>query len=362
MENLLYWFKLKSVPGVGNLLFKRLIDNFKSPDKVFDVEDNDLLEIDGITRRLVSSIRNHKLSASYKNEMDIISKKGYRVITLNDTAYPPLLKEIPDPPPYLYVFGNLEPETHKVAIVGSRNATQYGLDAARYISQDLASINITVTSGMARGIDTSAHSGAIYGKGKTIAVLGTGLERIYPVENKKLFYKIAENGAVVSELPLHAEPDPHHFPARNRIISGLSLGTVVVEATRKSGSLITAKLAAEQNREVFAVPGSIKSFKSYGAHSLIKEGAKLVVSVKDIIDEFPFLSTQETMNIKDKVDLSSLSSDERFIFKSLGPYPVHIDELIRMSGHGAGLLSSILLGLELKGLVKQQPGKLFVTV
>ncbi|MCF8069369.1 MAG: DNA-processing protein DprA [Desulfobacterales bacterium] len=362
MENLLHWFKLKSINGIGNLLFKRLLDKFQTPGQVFEADRNDLLEVDGISQRIVSLIKKNNLPDSYKREMDIISKKKYQVITYNDAAYPPLLKEIPDPPPYLYVLGNLEANTHKIAIVGSRNATRYGLDAAGHLGFGLASLDITVVSGMARGIDTSAHTGAITAMGKTIAVLGTGLERIYPAENRKLYYKIAENGAVVSEFPLMAEPDPHHFPARNRIISGLSLGTVVVEATKKSGSLITARLAAEQNREVFAVPGSINSFKSFGAHSLIKAGAKLVVSVGDIIEEFPFLQHQKIKDstVKTDADLADLSSDERIVFDALGPYPVHIDELIRTSGHGAGLLSSILLRLELKGLINQQPGKLFV--
>jgi DNA processing protein len=219
---------------------------------------------------------------------------------------------------------------------------------------------------MARGIDTAAHEGALMGKGKTIAVLGCGLDRIYPAENRKLYHRISENGAVISEFALMTEPEAHNFPIRNRIISGISLGTVVVEASKKSGSLITARLAAEQNREVFAVPGSVQSFKSIGTHTLIKQGAKLVEHVQDIIEELgPFLETQipiagglkqpdETGAIK-----ASLSSEEAFVHQILGPYPEHIDDLVRKTSMETGKLSSILLKLELKGIVQQAPGKLF---
>jgi DNA processing protein len=219
---------------------------------------------------------------------------------------------------------------------------------------------------MARGIDTAAHQGALAAGGKTIAVLGSGLERIYPVENRKLFHRIAENGAVVSEFPLMAGPEAHHFPIRNRIISGMSLGTVVVEATRKSGSLITARLAAEQNREVFAVPGSIQSFKSAGSHTLIKQGAKLVEHAQDVIEELvplvPFNQRLEN-NSPDLTNkrLAFLSDDEVRVYQALDPYPVHVDDLARKISMEPGKLLSMLLKLELNGMVQQSPGKLFST-
>jgi len=202
----------------------------------------------------------------------------------------------------------------------------------------------------------------LLGKGKTIAVLGSGFEKIYPAENLNLFHKIAENGAVVSEFPLKTEPEAHNFPIRNRIISGISLGTVVVEATKKSGSLITARLAAEQNREVFAVPGSINSFKSIGAHTLIKQGAKLVEHAQDIIEELSpliqaYAATDEKNKKMDK--LPPLSSEESLVLKELGPYPVHIDEIVRNISMESGKVSGILLRLELKEIVDQAPGKLF---
>jgi DNA processing protein len=279
------------------------------------------------------------------------------------------LREIPDPPPYLYVYGKLDERPKKIAVVGSRHATTYGINTARDLCKDLASLGITVVSGMARGIDTAAHEGALMGKGKTIAVLGCGLDRIYPAENQKLYHRISENGAVVSEFTLMTEPEAHNFPIRNRIISGMSLGTVVVEASKKSGSLITARLAAEQNREVFAVPGSVQSFKSTGTHTLIKQGAKLVEHAQDVIEELgPFLETQmpiagdfkrqdNTAEVK-----ASLSSEEAFVFQILGPYPEHIDDLVRKTEMETGKLSSILLKLELKGIVQQSPGKLFSIV
>jgi DNA processing protein len=217
---------------------------------------------------------------------------------------------------------------------------------------------------MARGIDTSAHEGALMGKGKTVAVLGCGLDRIYPAENRKLYHRISENGAVITEFALETKPEAHNFPIRNRIISGMSLGTVVVEASGKSGSLITARLAAEQNREVFAVPGSVQSFKSIGTHTLIKQGAKLVEHVQDIVEELAPIMETRTAGNPEKQDetrhiVSSLSSDEAFVYELLEPYPEHIDDLVRKTSLAPGKLSGILLKLELKGIVHQSPGKLF---
>ena len=362
MENILPWFALKSVPGIGSHLFKRLIDKFKFPHLVFEASPDDLLKIDGITDRLVSAIKRHKIPEHVKKDFDSVIKNGYRIVTMLDPDYPSLLLEIPDPPPFLYVLGQLDSSIMNIAIVGSRNATPYGLSTTKRLCNDLALRGITVVSGMARGIDTAAHEGALLGKGKTIAVLGSGFERVYPAENLNLFHKIAENGAVVSEFPLKTEPEAHNFPIRNRIISGISLGTVVVEATKKSGSLITARLAAEQNREVFAVPGSINSFKSIGAHTLIKQGAKLVEHAQDIIEELSpliqaYAATDEKNKKMDK--LPPLSSEESLVLKELGPYPVHIDEIVRNISMEPGKLSSILLKLELKEIVDQAPGKLF---
>jgi DNA processing protein len=363
MENILPWFILKSVPGVGNHLYKRIINRFKSPEAAFGASLNELTKIEGISENLAVAILKHKASEKIKKEIELTATKSFRIITMNDMGYPPLLLEIPDPPPFLYVSGTLDGSSNNIAVVGSRNATDYGVSTTKTLCSDLASYNLTIVSGMARGIDTAAHEGALIGKGKTIAVLGSGLERIYPVQNAKLFTKISENGAVISELPLMAEPDAYNFPARNRIISGISLGTVVVEATKRSGSLITARLAADQNREVFAVPGSIQSFKSTGTHTLIKQGAKLVENAKDIIDELSnSIKPKENITGQDKKrgdEKLLLTEEESLILKTLGPYPVHIDDLIRKIKMEPGKIMGILLKLELKDIVTQSPGKMF---
>jgi len=365
VDNILPWFILKSVPGIGDLLFKRLIDRFNSPELVFEATQEDLIEVEGITPRLAAAIKQYKIGDLVKKDLDLVMQKKYKIVTMTDMEYPPLLLQIPDPPPFLYVLGRLDGSIRNIAVVGSRNATRYGISTTRRLCHDLVKFKMTIASGMAVGIDSAAHEGALMGKGRTIAVLGSGLERVYPEENRKLFHQIAENGAVISEFPLKTEPDAHNFPKRNRIISGMSLGTVVVEATKRSGSLITARLAAEQNRDVFAVPGSIQSFKSTGTHTLIKQGAKLVEHAQDIMDELSHLikTPLEKENPADNITkkISQLSPDERVVFESLEPYPVHIDDIARKLSFEAGRLSSILLQLELKGMAQQSPGKLFFT-
>ena len=364
MDNLAPWFRLKSIPGIGNLLGKRLIDTFNSPQEVFNASDEALLRVDGITKRHVAALKTHQIPASVEAEMDLVVGRGYRIVTLADPEYPQLLRQIPDPPLLLYTYGRLEYSPAKLAMVGSRNATAYGLTTTKSLSSTLASLGLTIVSGMARGIDTAAHEGALAAGGKTIAVLGSGLERIYPAENKRLFHRISEAGAVVSEFPLMTEPEAHNFPVRNRIISGMSLGTVVVEATKKSGSLITARLAVEQNREVFAVPGSIQSFKSIGTHTLIKQGAKLVEHAQDIIEELtPMIRLNELparLNRNSADDKKvELTAEEARVYEAIGPYPIHIDDLVRKISMGPGQVSSILLKLELAELIRQSPGKYF---
>ena len=364
MENILPWFALKSVRGIGNHLFKRLVNRFHSPELALTAPQEDLLEVEGMTPRLVAAIKGHHLPDPVKKDLDLAMQKGYRIITMSNPDYPPLLLQIPDPPPFLYVFGHLVSSIKTIAVVGSRNPTRYGVSTTKRLCMDLASYGITIVSGMAVGIDSAAHVGALTGKGYTIAVLGSGLEIIYPSENRKLFYQIAENGAVISEFPLMTEPEAHNFPIRNRIISGICLGTVVVEATKRSGSLITARLAAEQGREVFAVPGSIHSFKSTGTHTLIKQGAKLVEHTQDIMEEFlhvieaPAVKENSVPNRTGQF-IPPLSPDELLVFEALEPYPIHIDDLIRTLAMEPGKLSSILLQLELKGFIKQSPGKFF---
>lgn len=365
MERLIPWFNLKSVPGIGNLLFRRLLERFSSPHRVFEASREELLAVEGITPRLTAAIANQRQApAQVEAELEAVSKSGCRVLTCHDDEYPRLLYQIPDPPPCLYIRGRLEPAMAAIAVVGSRNATGYGKSIASRLSADLSACRLTIVSGMALGIDTCAHNGALQAGGKTIAVVGTGLNRIYPAENRALCTRIVENGAVVSELSLEAGPDARHFPARNRIISGMALGTLVVEATLKSGSLITARLAAEQNREVFAVPGSIESFKSTGTHALIKQGAKLVENAPDVLEELPWYGYRpsETADVPAEPKVPApqdLAPMDRRILAELDHYPVHIDELVRKLELDPGELAAALLQLELKGVVNQAPGNLF---
>ena len=358
MESCIQWLGLKTVPGVGNRLFLNLIQHFGELAKVFSASRGELLQVEGVNARLVSAIQDYKIPREVEEDLSLAEKNGVRIITFSDPDYPTLLRHIHDPPPVLYVYGSLHPDSLNIAIVGSRNATPYGRTVTEDLSGDLIRRGFTVVSGMARGIDSAAHIGALTAGGKTIAVLGCGLGTIYPAENKKLFHRIAENGAVISEFPFLTSPEAHNFPIRNRIISGLSLGAVIVEATHQSGSLITARLAAEQGREVFAVPGSITSFKSMGTHRLIKQGAKLVEHVDDIVEELNIAQPIPSVHIKEEPTIP-LTPEEKRIIDELSPYPVHIDKLVRRLSLSAAHVSGTLLQLELKGLVTQSPGKFF---
>jgi DNA processing protein len=369
MDDLTPWLTLKSVSGIGNLLFYLLIPRFGSPRRVLAASVASLEQVAGISHRMATAIARQRSSDAVRREIDRCRKGGYHIITLHDDRYPALLRHIPDPPPVLYCHGDLEGTACHVAVVGSRRATAYGLSNARRLSQGLAAKGISVVSGMAHGIDAAAHAGALLGGGRTIAVLGSGLERIYPSDNRKLFHRIAENGAVISEFPLDAGPQAHHFPQRNRVISGMSLGTVVVEAARRSGSLITARLAAEQGREVFAVPGSIQAGMARGTHGLIKQGATLVETAEDIIKEVqPQIGLEEnSVQTVDKgkggaVASLSLTGAEQKIWEAVGPYPMHIDALSRLCGMDIAPLTALLCQLELKGAVRQEPGKFFVRI
>ncbi len=368
MNDLLPWLMLKGVPGIGNLLFYRLVKRFGSPQGTLNAAAASLQKVAGVSAGIAAAIAAARRSTDdARREIDRCRRNGFHIITQHDPRYPALLLHIPDPPPILYCRGELDGSACHIAVVGSRKATAYGLSSARMLSEGLARRGISVVSGMARGIDSAAHEGAMAGGGSTIAVLGSGLNRIYPAENRKLFARIAEKGAVISEFPLDAGPAAHHFPQRNRIISGICLGTVVVEAAKRSGSLITARLAAEQGRDVFAVPGSIRAASAHGTHQLIKQGAALVESAEDIVNEVaPQIGLQEisvqTVD-KDKavaVASCSLTGAERKIWDAIGPYPVHIDELARRCKQGIPALSAALCQLEIKGAVSQEPGKFFV--
>ena len=371
-EKYLPWIALKNVPGVGTYLYKRLIDRFGSPMDVFNAKESELKKIKGISSRAVYGIINCNSFDDSRKELNSIEKSGFSIVTMNDPLYPSLLTYIPDPPAFLSYIGKLDNTYPCISIVGSRKATSYGLNVASDLGYDLALRGFQVVSGMARGIDSAAHKGALKAKGKTLAILGTGLGRIYPRENRQLFYDIADKGAVISEFNVKTGPDARNFPIRNRIIAGISTGTIVVEAAVRSGSLITARLAVDYGREVFAVPGSIHSFKSMGTHDLLKHGAKLVGNYKDVIEELHHMIHSEKVLSsaveKDKKNATRLqpacNADkyQRAVVDILEPYPQHIDIIIEKSGVDAGRVSAALLDLELKGIIKQSPGKLFYIV
>lgn len=296
-----------------------------------------------------------------------------RTITIDDTEYPKLLKNIHRPPKQLYVNGSLlETDEVAVALVGSRRASLYGLEMSEKLGYELALRGVTVVSGMARGIDTAAHRGALKAKGRTIAVMGSGHGHIYPAENNKLYGEIVRHGAVVTEFEDDMAPLAYNFPQRNRIISGMSLGIVVIEAAKDSGALITASLAAEQGREVFALPGKISSRTSSGTNALIKDGARLVQSVDDILEE---LRLHEIKPVESETEegadgriarmtkayiYNSLTGNERKIYKAMSDEPVYIDDIVARSGIGAADASKVLLSLQLKKLILEVPGKQYI--
>ena len=282
LDKIYYWLALYMIKGVGNATFLSLLNKFGSPDKVFEAKVDELVD-SGIRKDLAYKIVNREFSIDPEKELKKIEKNGVKIITYQDRRYPKPLKEIDYPPVLLYTKGvEIPKDQFFISIVGSRSASHYGLRVAEDMSYKLSKMGIGIVSGMARGIDTAAHKGALKANGYTIAVLGTGIDVIYPPSNKELFRRIEESGTIISEFPMGTPPESKNFPIRNRIISGLSKGVLVVEATRKSGSLITASFALNQGREVFAVPGSIESLRSKGTHFLIKQGAKLVEDVNDI--------------------------------------------------------------------------------
>ncbi|HVN81291.1 MAG TPA: DNA-processing protein DprA [Terriglobia bacterium] len=360
---------LASVEGLGCRGAHRLLDHFKSSDAIFGSSVHTLSQL-GIQEVVAELLLSEKQRAQAESLLSRCQQNEVRVLTCQDPAYSRLLNEIYDPPLVLFVKG--DPgclNAPAVAIVGSRHATPYGINTAERLARDLAGHGITISSGLARGIDSAAHRGALEAKGKTIAVLGSGLDRIYPRENTKMARQIEQNGCVVSEFPMGTSPSPQNFPIRNRIISGLSLGTCLVEAAEFSGSLITARLALEQNREVFAIPGNITSKTSFGPNLWIKQGAKLVQSWEDIVEELPASIRQQVMNSSKNTGLESqaplfstvLTESEKCVLELLCvDEATHIDRLLDQSRMSSSELLGVLLELEIKEKVKQLPGKNFL--
>ncbi len=374
-QNLKYWVALKWVEGVGNVGFKALLEAFGTPQKVFEAPLSMIKAVPGIGDKTAPQIKSFKDWKKVEKELEFADRTCVSIVTSQDPLYPSQLLSTYDYPAFLYVKGHLKEDDVNVAVVGSRTASTFGKFTTERLCRELVLRGITVISGLARGIDSAAHRGALSGKGRTIAVLGCGLDVVYPPENEKLFTEISLQGALISEFPFGTPPNAPNFPARNRIISGISLGVVVVEASEKSGSLITARIALEQGREVFAVPGSIDSSGSRGTNKLIKQGAKLIENVEDILEEIlPQVTSapkvvkpdqrQKQPDDQQKILTSSpdlvLKETEKTVWQVLSQKPVHIDQIITSTGLTAHEVLVILLNLELQGLIEQKPGKTYM--
>ena len=351
---------LTAIPKLGANRIKKLISAFKSPENVLNARADEISMIPGFDKKIADSIVRNRDDKFVEKQLKILEAMNAGIVSLWDNEYPENLKNIFDPPILLFVRGEFkDKDKFSISVVGSRSPSVYGKLAAEKLSAELVRDGITIVSGFARGIDSVAHRSALDSGGRTIAVLGCGVNIIYPPEQRGLFFRIIDNGAVISEYPFDTPPDPYNFPRRNRIISGLSLGTLVVEAGEKSGALITANQALEQNREVFAMPGHINFPTSRGTNDLIKSGAKLVQSGNDIIEEIaPHIKKKD---IEEKV-IPELTQDEQIVFSILSESPVHIDKVAELSGKKTSEVSVVLLNLELKGIVKQLPGTKFIRI
>lgn len=352
------WIALSLLPDVGPVRARKLLSVFGTPEMVFRAGPDDLQKVEGIGAVIARKIMDFSSWGDIEKQMREMEDRNIKVICLQESAYPEMLREVDDAPVVIYTRGDLIPDDKfAIAVVGSRRLTQYGSSVAEKISEDLASCGFTVVSGMARGVDSIAHKAALKAGGRTIAVLGSGLDIPYPPENKALMENIVKSGCALSEFPPGTPPEKENFPRRNRLISALSLGVLVVEATLDSGALITARYAAEQGREVFAVPGNITSRCSEGTNELLRRGAILVRKAEDIVEELApvlkgFLRTRH--NIRE-----GISDEEKRVCNLLSGEPKQIDIISRESGLSSSEALGILLGLELKGAVKQITGKRF---
>lgn len=367
----LSWLALTMTPGIASRLSARLLEEFGSPEEVFRAP-LPRLERCNLPAAVAQAV--YKKQAYKRAEKEIASIRGIenlRLVNWTDPEYPAMLREIYDPPTLLYVRGNAEVLTMPcVSIVGTRKPTLYGTQMAERLGRELAARGVTVVSGMARGIDAIAHQGAMAANGRAIGVLGTGVNVCYPKENKKLYEKVLERGAIISEFPLGTHPSPENFPIRNRIVAGMPHGVVVVEGAQYSGSLITARLAMEFGREVFAVPGNVTQPVSFAPNQLIRQGAKLVTNGEDVIEDLPtpiraILVRAEAPESEQRnlLAAASLNSSEKKIYELLAiDLPVHIDDIVERSGLNSSEVLATLFDLEMKGIVRQLPGKQFAKV
>ena len=340
---------LNLIERVGPVRVRQLLEQFGEAPAILRASRRQLLQARGIGEDIADAIVNWEKTTDLAAELKRIAAFGCRIVTQADAEYPELLRHAQD--------------KNSVAVVGSRLTTPYGLETARKLARQLAALGVTVVSGGARGIDTAAHQGALSGQGRTLAVLGTGINLVSPAENAKLFGQIADHGALLTQFPFNRPADRQSFPIRNRLVAGMTLGTVVVEANLTSGALITANFAADYGRQVFAVPGRIDSPRSKGCHDLIKKGAKLCEGVEDILSEFEYLfppaSPPSSPAAAGPRPAVPLNENEQKVLGLLGPEESHIDEVIRRSGLPSSAVSVALLSLEMKRLIRQLPGKLF---
>jgi len=363
------WLTLIHVDKLGPVTLQKLLDRFNTATSILNASRSELQSF-GISRSIIDGIHEPKEDA-IQRDLAWLEHENHHVITIQDASYPELLRQIPDPPCVLYVLGkpklaaNLLTEP-QLAIVGSRNASAYGKEIATSFAQKLASSGLVITSGLASGVDGASHRGALQADiGSTIAITACGLDRVYPAEHRQLAEQISQRGLLISEFPIGTSPMPGHFPRRNRIISGLSLGTLIVEASMKSGSLITARLATEQGREVFAIPGSIHNPLSKGGHTLIRNGAKLVETVEDVLEELKHHIDLDSIesnqkSVSDSKQDSALDPQHEKILESMGHDPISIDALIERSGLGVEVVSSILLILELNNQVSHHGNGIYL--
>lgn len=355
---------LNMVDRVGPIRLRHLLGHFADPPAILAASREQLMRVPGIGDDTAQSITSWESSVDLAGELKRIRDYGCQVLIETDAAYPVHLREIYDPPIVLYVRGELRPEdANAIALVGSRQSTPYGTEVSRRLGYQLGQLGITVVSGGARGIDTAAHQGALAARGRTVCVLGTGISQIFPPENAGLYERTAASGAILTQFPFNRPADKQTFPIRNRIVAGMTLGTVVVEANLASGALITAKFAADYGRQVFAVPGRIDSPRSKGCHELIRQGARLCESAEDILSEFEYLFPSRNRGASPAetgvLPALQLSEREQAVLEILDDGEWSIDEVIRRSHLPASAVSVTLLALEMKRLVLQRPGKRF---
>ncbi len=350
MNEIKYWVGFNAIPGIGRVKFSQLENHFGNLADAWKAGAAEL-KAAGLESNATNAITSMRPKLSLDDEMDKLEKHGVVPLTYHDSQYPSRLKEIYDYPPVIYVKGTLtSADEWSLAVVGTRRATIYGRQVTEEFVSDLSRSKITIVSGLAKGVDTIAHHTALENGGRTIAVFASGLDIVYPAKNLDLARSIVKNGAIISEYPLGTKPRAENFPRRNRILSGLSLGVLVTEANETSGAIITANMALEQDREVFAVPGSILSPASRGTNRLIQEGAKLVRNTKDILEELNLTAVEHQIEMREALPTTDTESQ---LMSRLGAEPTHIDEVCRASGLPISTVSSTLAMMELKGLVRQ---------